>query len=97
MRQVEQGPQPPNPLLARPAIIGAKHPFHFQQRRRGQQEILIDRLVGQRGLNRIVADEKPNDDVRVESASQTRFPRLANIWLTASSISSNDAGGPLCV
>lgn len=57
----------------------------------------MDRLVGQRSLNRIIAGEEPHDDIRIESASQTRFPRFANIRLTASSMSSSVAGGPLCV
>ena len=97
MRQVKKRHQTPHTLLARPAIIGAKHPFRFQQDRGRQQEILMDRLVGQRRLNRIIAGKEPHDDVRIESASQTRFPRFANIRLTASSISSSVAGGPLWV
>lgn len=97
MRQVKQRLKTAHSLLERPAIKGSEYPIRFQKDRGRQQEILMDRLIGQRSLNRIVAGKNPNEDVRIESASQKRFPRSANMRLTASSMSSSVAGGPLWV
>ena len=95
MRQVEQPPQACDPLLPRPAIGRAEHPFELKENGRRNFEAAPDGCVRRGRLTRIVSREKPHEDVRVEGADQTSRPRSRNIASIPASISSSEIVGPL--